>query len=142
MCHQANDECAFGCIETRTGCPAGFEWVHGDECQQPPAPEPEPYDFDDQVAPLPGCSSADETVSTEPLFGKTGCDDDCLGGAWVEIQPSVAATAAVDGQEQEAFCTFCGPDGPITFETDVAMLATTYGFTSAAFCAPTAGQWP
>ena len=162
---QAYDECAYGCTESFTGCPAGMEWATGDECHQPPALEPELFNLEDQQAPDPGCANHDGTEISEPLWDKTGCDDECTGGAYIQLQPFVGGlpgtctgtatatadtcvgdtaslclpgctfTAGVAGQDQVGICVFCNLVD--NAESDVRITAADVG--SSADTA--AGQW-
>ena len=75
-------------------------------------PEAEPFTMDDLVptgadTPLPGCFSEDYMYYTDVLFGKTGCDDECVGGAYAVLEPAQdAQPARCTGEDMETDATF------------------------------------
>jgi hypothetical protein len=57
--------------------------------------------------PLPGCFSEDYMYYTDVLFGKTGCDDECVGGAYAVLEPAQdAQPARCTGEDMETDATF------------------------------------
>merc|ERR1719424_1108821 len=59
--------------------------------------------------PLPGCFSEDYMYYTDVLFGKTECDDECVGGAYAVLEPAQdAQDARCTGEDMETDASFGG----------------------------------
>ena len=57
--------------------------------------------------PLPGCFSEDYMYYTDVLYGKTGCDDECVGGAYAVLEPAqLAQPARCTGEDMATDASF------------------------------------